>query len=238
MIMPVIRGSLGRREALQLVELIGRRDPELRASARSRLEHEGVDGILDDPRTLNALLTEEDVRARPELVFYVLVRQSLLERGVDDLVTADYVASMLVGFGRRRRAYRISESGEEEYGYLVDLMHQLSEANAREAFMIRAHMGNFALWLSGLFPDYLEGRERRRGAPSLSYYERVGSSGFEMAAQSPEAGALGVRGVLSGVARHFSRVRGALNRVSDRYLWRSGAHPVGRVLREVGYAFE
>lgn len=238
MIMPVIRGSLGRGEALQLVELLGRRDPDLRESARRRLEVEGIDAILDDPRTLNALLSEEDVRARPELVFYVLVRQSLLERGIDDLATADYVASMLVRFGQRRRAYRISDSGEEEYTYLVDLMGRLERADAREAFLIRTHMGDFALWLSGLFPDYLEARERRRGAPPLSYYERMGASGYEIAAGSAEADALGVRDALSCVARRFSAVRASLNRVSDQYLWRSGGDPVGRLLREVAYAFE
>ena len=106
MILPVIRASFGRGEALHLVELLGRRDAELRESARHRLEHDGIDGLLDDPRVLNALLTSEDVKSRPELVFYVLVRQSMLERGVDDPVATDYVASVLVAFGRSRRAYR------------------------------------------------------------------------------------------------------------------------------------
>jgi hypothetical protein len=238
MIMPVIRASLGRREALQLVDLLGRRDSVLREGARARLESDGVDGLLDDPRTLNALLTEEDVRSRPELVFYVLVRQSLLERGIDDPVAADYVASMLLRFGQRRRAYRISESGTEEYRYLVDLTGRLRSAGPGEAFLLRAHMGNFALWLSGMFPDFLDARVRRRGAPPIAYYESVGSAGYQLASESPQAEALGVSHPLASVGKHFSRVRAALNRLSDRYLWRSGGDPVGRLLREVSYAAE
>ncbi len=238
MIMPVIRASFGRNEALHLVELLGRRDPALHEAARDRLERDGIDGLLDDPRTLNALLTEEDVRSRPELVFYVLVRQSLLERGVDDPGTADYVASMVVCFGRKRRAYRISDQADEEYGYLVDLLERLRTADAGEAFLLRAHMGNFALWLSGLFPDFLEARVHRRGAPPLSYYERMGRSSYELASRSPEAAALGVKDALASVASHFSGVRSALNRVSDRYLWRGAGDPVGRLLREVSYAAE
>lgn len=238
MIIPTIRASFGRAEALQLVELLGRRDAELRVAARERLEEGGLDSLLDDPRVLNALLTEEDVRSRPELVFYVLVRQSMLERGVDDVVTADYVASLLVRFGQKRRAYRISEDGHTEYGYLVDLMTRLPTASAREAFMIRAHMGNFALWISGVFPDFVQARVDRRGAPPLSYYEEMGSTGYRMASESPEADALGLRPVFATVSQHFSGVRAALNRVSDRYLWRDGANPVGRLLREVSYVAE
>jgi hypothetical protein len=238
MIMPVIRSSFGRGEALHLVELLGRSDPELRRSAQERLEEEGLDGLLDDPRLLNALLTDDDVKSRPEIVFYVLVRQSMLERGVDDPVVADYVASLLVAFGRSRRAYRISDDGEEEYGYLVDLMTRLREARGREAFLLRAHMGNFALWLSGLFPDFLEARTRRKGAPPISYYERMGSTGYMMASRSPEAASLGLEDALRVVARQFSGVRSALNRVSDRYLWRESGNPVGRLLREVSYAME
>lgn len=238
MIMPVIRSSFERREALHLVELLGRSDPELYRAAQERLEEDGLDGLLDDPRVLNALLTDDDVKARPEIVFYVLVRQSMLERGVDDTVAADYVASLLVAFGQSRRAYRISEDGEEEYGYLVDLVTRLRDARGREAFLLRAHMGNFALWLSGLFPDFLEARTRRKGAPPISYYEQMGSTGYLMASRSPEAAALGLEVALGAVARQFSGVRSALNRVSDRYLWRGAGNPVGRLLREVSYAME
>ena len=238
MIMPIIRASFGRSEALHLVELLGRRDEQLREAARDRLEHGGIDSLLDDPRVLNALLTEEDVKSRPELVFYVLVRQSMLERGVDDVGAADYVASVLVRFGRSNRAYRISEEGEEESVYLVDLMERLRSASGREAFLLRVHIGNFALWLSGLFPDFLEARARRRGAPPISYYEHMGSTGYQMASESPEAVALGLKDALGSVARHFSGVRWALNRVSDQYLWRGSGNPVERLLREVSLTAE
>lgn len=238
MIVPNIRASIGRSEALHLVELMGRHDPEAHASARAQLEADGLDSLLDDPRVLNAVLTERRVNVRPELVFYVLVRQALLERGVDDSGTADYVASLLVQFGERKRAYRISADGEAEYGYLVDLVARLGEARGSEAFLIRAHMGNFSLWLTGLFPDFLEARVQRRGAPPASYYEQMGASGYRAASEAPEAASLGVRNVLTSMATHFAGVRSALNRLSDRHLWRGGGHPLGRLLREVGYAFD
>lgn len=235
MILPTIRASIGRRDALHLIELIARRDEELRDAARRRLEEDGVGSLLDDPRVLNALLTDPDVKARPEVMFYVLVRQAMLEAGVDDKDAADYVASLLFRFGQAHRAYRVSETAEEEYRYLVDMMLRLRDADGREAFLLRAHIGNFALWISGVFPDFVEARVRRRGAPPLSYYESVGATGYRMASESPEAAALGIRDVLGSVGRHFAGVRSALNRVSDRYLWRGAGNPVGRLLREVSW---
>lgn len=233
MILPTIRASFGRSDAVHLVELLGRHDPELREAAQARLDEHGVDSLLDDPRVLNALLTDPDVSAPPALIFYVLVRQALLEGGVDSRATADFVASVVVAFGQPGRAYRISDDDDEEFHYLVDMLERMGDAEGRRTFLLRTHLGNYALWLTGLFPDFLEARTRRRGAPSFEYYERLGRTGYLLAAESPSAGALGVDALFREVSRHFSDVRTALNRVSDRYLWPESGNPVNRVLREV-----
>lgn len=233
MILPTIRASMTRDDALRLVELLGRDDPELRAAARERLESRGVDALLDDPRVRNAILTDPDVRVSPGVVFFVLVRQALLEGGVDDPAIADFVASLVVAFGRARTAYRPSEGDDQEYFYLVDLLAQLRTADARRAFLLRTHLGNFSLWLAGLFPDYLDTRRRTRGGPSLDYFDRMGASGYAAAAKSREAEALGVRAVFDGVGRDFVKVRHALNRISERVLWPRAGDPVDRLIRGV-----
>ena len=233
MIMPTIRASIGRTDAIHLVELLAAGDEELRASVRDRLETDGLDALLDDPRTLNALLTRTEVKAPPHVVFYVLVRQALMEGGVDDRGTADYVASMILGFVRSGRAYRVTEDAEREYRYLVDIVTQIPESSAREAFLLRTHLGDFSLWLSGIFPAFIEGRVRRRGAPPIEYYERLGAAGYTLASESPEAQTLGVERLFTEVSDHFSSVRVALNRISDRYLFPSGGDPVDRLLREL-----
>ncbi len=233
MILPTIRASFRRSDILHLVGLLGRGDEEVMRQAESRVDEEGADALLDDPRILNALLTDPNAAAPTNLVFYVLVRHALLEVGIDDRGTADYVASLLVEFGRGARAYRVSESATDEYHYLVDVVIKLAAADHREAFLLRSHLGNFSLWLSGLFPDYLEARTRRKGAPSIQYYERMGSTGYRLAAQSHEAESLGLNRTLTEVARHFGGVRMALNIMSDRYLWPRAGDPVGRLLREV-----
>lgn len=233
MILPHIRASFTRGDAHHLVALLGRHDPELEAAARDRLETEGVDALLDDPRVRNALLTEADVKAPPNLVFYVLVRQALLEGGVEDRASADFVASLVMAFGTARRAWRVSETDEDEYGYLTDLLAQLQDADSRRAFLVRSHLGNYSLWLAGLFPDWLATRHRLRGAPGLDYYDQIGASGYRAAARSKEARTLQVDSVLDGLGRGFPRIRVALNRMAERHLWPGKGDPVERMLREV-----
>ncbi|NNF26152.1 MAG: hypothetical protein HKN73_02870 [Gemmatimonadetes bacterium] len=233
MILPTLRSSLSRRDAQQLVDLLGRHDESLREGAQARLDEAGIDALLDDPRLPASLLSDPEIAVRPEVVFYVLVRHALLEGGVEEVAVADYVASMVVAFGQGGRAYTVRNGGEVNYRYLVDLVRDLNEAAPREAFLIRTHMGNYALWLTGLFPDFLQARVRRRGAPPIEYYENMGRAGYLDASMSPEASALGMERHLRSVSDQFSGVRVALNRVSDRYLWRSGGNPVNRLLREV-----
>jgi len=233
MILPTIRASFSRQDVLHLVRLLGKGDEELQRGAERRLDEEGADAILDDPRVLSALLTDPVASAPTNLVFYVLVRHALLEVGIDDRGTADYVASMIVAFGTSGRAYRPSASTPDEYHYLVDMVARIADADQREAFMLRSHLGNFSLWLSGLFPDYLAARVRRKGAPDYRYYERMGTTGYHLASKSPEARTLGLDTLLRDVADTFAGVRSALNLVSDRYLCPRGGDPVNRLLREI-----
>ena len=177
------------------------------------------------------MLTDPDVKAPPALVFYVLIRQSLLEAGVEDRATADYVASVVTAFGRGRRAYTVSDDSDEEYRYLVDMVARLGNSGPREAFLLQTHLGDYSLWLAGLFPDYVEARTRRKGAPSVDYYERMGSTGYRQAAGSKEARTLGVEKVLEAVGRRFGEARVALNCVAERYLWPQ-ANPLSRLLRQ------
>lgn len=233
MILPTIRASLSRDDAVRLAELVSGGASAAREAAQERLDEAGIDALLDDPRSLNAVLSENRVTLRPELVFYLIVRHALLEGGIEDRGTADYVTSVIFGFSRTGRAYRLTEGADREYHYLVDHIENLDSADEQHRFLLNLHLGDLALWLTGLFPDHLTARVRRRGAPAASYYERVGTAGYRAAASSKEAEKVGLGEVLESVAERFGGVRVALNRVSDRYLWRDKANPVERLLREV-----
>ena len=65
------------------------------------------------------------------------------------------------------------------------------------------HLGNFALWLAGVFPDHITHRVQRRGAPPLSYYDEMGAAGFRSAATMDMAVRQDVGELFLTFADHF-----------------------------------
>lgn len=237
MIVPNIRSSFGRAEAAYLIWLLTRGNEQNKAAWETRLHEEGFDSILDDPRTFNALLSGRELSsAPPELVFYLLVRHALLEDGVADRAIADYLAALICTFGREGRAYQI-DSEPLEYRYLVDIVAEGDRASGKRAFMLRAHLGEFALWLSGLFPDHITAREHRRGAPGMQYFEELGSTGFRMASRFSDADEIGLTDLYRNCADFFPALRIALNRVADRHLFPATVDRIDRLLRQVADQF-
>lgn len=236
MILPNVRASFGRSEAGTILGLIAGGDTAARERLWDRLRDEGFDALLDDPRTLNAVLTaSHDVR--PSLVFYLLVRHALLETGIDDRMLADYLAALLLEFGREDRAYRPG-GDPERFHYLVDLMAAADTPDGRRQFTLRAHLGEYALWLSGIFPDYVTARVVRRGAPGLRYFEEMGATGYRMAADSRIASEHGMDAIYRTAAEAFGDLRVALNRISDRYFFPGRGGATERLLRQVTDAFD
>jgi hypothetical protein len=237
MILPNVRSSFDRNDAGFLIWLLTRGSEGARAREETRLGEAGLDAILDDPRTLNALLAGRQFStARPELVFYVLIRHALLEDGINDRGLADYLAGLVLAFGRDGRAYHIADE-TTEYRYLVDIVAAGDQSTGQRAFMLRAHLGEFALWLSGLFPDHIAAREQRRAAPPLSYYEALGSTGYRLAAGFDEAEQHGIAELYRNCADFFPALRVALNRVADRHLFPVTGDRIDRMLRQVADSF-
>jgi hypothetical protein len=237
MILPNIRDSFDRSDAQFLVWLLTRGAEPAREREEGRLREHGLDAILDDPRTLNALLAGRQFSsARPELVFYVLVRHALLEDGIRDPHMADYLAGLVLAFGRGGRAYHIADD-TTQFRYLVDIAAAGDASSGRKAFLLRAHLGEFALWLSGLFPDHITSRVQRRAAPPLQYYEELGSTGYRLAARYGEAEEHGLAELYVNCADFFPALRVALNRVADRHLFPATGDRIDRLLRQVADSF-
>lgn len=239
MILPNVRASFGREEAGFLLGLTAGDDEGARRREEERLREEGIDAILDDPRTLNAVLASGGISTAPApLVFYLLVRHALLEDGINNPVIADYLAALLLEFGRGDRARRPTDDADgREYDYLADLVEAIGGATGHDAFLLRAHLGNCALWLSGLFPDYITARVERRGAPGIRYYEEMGATGYRLAADTVDAENWGLDHLYRTFADNFPALRIALNRIADRHLFPMRGDPIDRLLRQIADRF-
>jgi len=232
MIKPNVRGSFGRREAEILLSIVGPRGEE-------RLREQGLDALLDDAQVLQALVRGGRIStAPPRLVFYLLVRHALLQREIADRQVADYIAAILLEFGTAGRAHAVDGGEGEPFHYLADILAAVERARGEREFLLRVHLGNFALWLAGLFPDYIGARVQRRGAPPLSYYEQMGALGFRSAAGTELAVRHGLGDVFLNMAERFRDVRVALNSLSDTVFFPRPGDPVDRLLRQVTDDFQ
>ncbi len=233
MIVANVRQGLGRDDAQLALRLIARGSGDALESAETTLRDRGIDQLLDDPRLLTALLeARQGAHASFALFAYVVVRHALRGAGEEDRMLADYVASIMVHFGMRDRALRIADADDQTYDTVAALLGDVEDADAQRAFLVRAHLGSYALWLSGLFPDFIETRRWRRGGPDLDYYEEMGRRGFQLAAAHRLAAQHGMTALFAEAAEKFAVLRIALNTVSDR-LFFPNVHTPERLMRQV-----
>src|SRR5574342_205812 len=163
MILANVRARLRGSDCRLVLVALGRREPGARARAEHRLATEGPDGLLDEPGLLEALLTLRSLAVPSAALFaYVAVRHALLAAGVDDRPLADYLAALLLEFGDQGRYARPRAVDDQTYHYLVEIVNDLAqEGSAERRFQLQAHLGNYSLWLAGLFPDFIASRGRR-----------------------------------------------------------------------------
>lgn len=214
--------------------LLSRGSAHRRSYLERRLAVEGPDALLDAPELLERLLAVRTILVPSEaLFFYVLVRHTLARAGIDDRDVADYLAALLLEFGRKDRAWRVDWEDDERHRYLVDILADLEASEGDRRFKAMVHLGNYALWLAGLFPDYIAARHLRKGGPDVTYYDALGRRGYALASDHELADRYGLDGILRAAAERYPTLRSALNGVSDRVLFPGSTGP-DRMLRDLG----
>lgn len=232
MVQANVRASLTRNDASLALRVIARGRDDDMAAAELRLAEQGIDALLDDPRLLVGLLrTERGIIASYALVTYVVMRHALTRLGEHDRVLADYLASLFMEFGVRDRAHRISRFDDETYDTLAELLGATNSADAERSYLVRTHLGNYALWLSGTFPDHVEERRWRGRGPNLDYYESMGRMGYTLAADHRLAKEAGVSDLYALAAERFRVMRIALTTVSDALLFPNSNSPTNLIRR-------
>jgi hypothetical protein len=202
----VLRTLAGSRtDHLSLIELLG--DAETR------------DSLLDSPRLVEAILSNAGhLFISSHFYFYVLARHVLRDVGITDRKLCDYVASLLETFSRVN-GLQAPHAPPEDQGrqYVSDMLIALNRATSEQAFLLRAHVGNYSLFLTGIFHENMQ-RRSLRGAPDLAFYEQIGRTNYQLVASHATARRCELSDVYEELADRFREVRIALNRLSDQLL--------------------
>jgi hypothetical protein len=210
----LIRADARSRITAQDVELLG-------AGLGLARQPANLDDVLDRPEVAGFLMSARLPGPSPSLLFYVLVRHALLEAGIQDPSISDYFAAVVREFGVRHRSTRIDDVDDHDHHYLVDILADLAASSGERQFKASVHLGNYALWLSGIFPERIAAQRIRRGGPDVSYYESMGGRGYAEASEHRLAEPAGLEEILRTAAERAHEIRVALNRVSDQLVLRS-----------------
>ncbi len=197
---------------------------------------ESRDEILDHNELLQKVVQKSGVsKISPYLYFYILTRKTFLENDIDDREITDYIACMLAEFCSAKRSQAISQNHSRSYHYLVDIMTDFAEASSFEAFFLRSHLGNYALFMTGFFPDAIFRKSTYgRKAPSFEYYEKMGESSYRWASQHRLAIKYSQVEILATLAERFRQVRIALNSLADNYVdIQNGRDSMDKMLRQI-----
>lgn len=200
----------------------------VRTLARSRTDQvslvdllsdaETRDSILDHPRLVETILSNPaHLHISSQFYFYVLARHVLQQAGIADRKLCDYVGSLLETFSRANRLQAPDEIDNHGREYISDMLIALWRVTPEQAFLLRAHVGNYSLFISGIFHESAQ-RRSLRGAPDISFYEQVGSANYQLVASHETARRCELDDVFEGLAVRFHDVRVALNELSDRLL--------------------
>lgn len=189
-------------------------------------DEEARDLILDDECLLRATLEHHHcLRVSARFYFYVLVRHALRRSGLNERPLADYVAAVLAEFSHIERT-RCRVAGGQPMSYFFDMLAALQTVDETSRFYIRAHIGNYSLFLAGVFPDHVRFRAVRKGAPGLRYYEGLGRSNFRAASDHYLARKYELDTIFDTLAERFQEACLALNDVRERLVTLGDPEPV------------
>jgi hypothetical protein len=203
-----------------ILSVLGRKIGTAECLVKLLADEESRDLILDDEALLHALLERPGcLRVSSRFYFYILVRQVLRRSDIHDRTVADYVAEVLAEFSRTEWARCVVPGQAAPLDYFFEMLTALQTADDRTSFLIRVHIGNHSLFLSGVFPARIRFRAEVRGAPDLKYYEGLGRTSYRAARDHRLAQRYEVAQIFSTLAERFEETRLALNDIADRYFF-------------------
>ncbi|MGE3536463.1 MAG: hypothetical protein AB7N91_03385 [Candidatus Tectimicrobiota bacterium] len=139
-----------------------------------------------------------------------LTEASFEQVGHTDPELTVYVTGLLVDFTHVDNLYRVRDANGKRLEYLVDFQLESQRGDAVQARATQKHLGDYALFMVGMFPESLQ--KRRRPMPA-AYYVAQGKQAYETV--SSMDGLRPTAALFRKLAAHFEICVCALNIEKD-----------------------
>jgi hypothetical protein len=108
-------------------------------------------------------------------LFQTMTEASFEHIGKRDVELMIYVTGLLIDFVHVDNLYRVRDAQGRRLKYLIDLQVESQQGDAAHARATQKHLGDYALFIVGMFPESLQ-RHRRPVSPD--YYISQGKSAY------------------------------------------------------------
>ncbi|ETX04207.1 hypothetical protein [Candidatus Entotheonella palauensis] len=139
-------------------------------------------------------------------LFHAMTEASFEQVGMPDMELMIYVTGVLIDFVHVDNLYRIRDAQGRRLEYLFELQQESEQGDAVHAREAQKHLGDYALFMVGMFPEHLQ---RRRRAVSPAYYVTQGKTAY--ATVSAMDGLRPSAALFRKLAEHFETCVQALN---------------------------
>src|SRR5436190_20671538 len=216
-IQPNCRAQFAAEDIDFILSVLGHKIETAECLTKLLADEESRDLILDDDALFHALLERRGcLRVSSRFYFYILVRHVFRRSGIENRLVADYVAEVLAQFARAERARCVVPGQSHPLDYVFEMLSALQKADDRTSFFIRAHIGNYSLFLTGVFPDRIRFRAEARGFPDVKYYDALGRTHYRAASDHRLAQRYDLAAIYHTLADRFETTRLALNDMAGR----------------------
>ena len=138
---------------------------------------------------------------------------------LEDTHISNYIANMLVRFSQSSRMFKIREDDKESYHYIVDMIKDSLKSDNMRRFSIYCHIGNYSLFLTGMFSEYIKYRFKyRRRLVNSQFYIDFGKTYYALAAKHTCAKRNNLSDTYAQLSRGFEVVADVLHFMNGKYL--------------------
>ncbi len=110
-------------------------------------------------------------------LFLTLTDRGLRESHLSDEEIHLYLSNLLVEFVHMENVYRVRDESGQRVEYLMDMLGYAEEAGSVEKSDIHKHVGDFTLFVLGLYPESLT---RGRRSISRTHYAAQGRRSYQI----------------------------------------------------------
>lgn len=145
--------------------------------------------------------------------------RSRVLRLLDSTGVSNYLANMLAAFVQTSRLYKMEKDDEKQYRYIIDMIEEIQRSDSARRFYIYCHIGNYTLFFTGMFPEYIEHKFKyKKTLIDSRYYVDFGKTYFGLASEHDMARRHELDDTLHSLSEGFEIVTKLLQYLRREYL--------------------